>query len=136
MQKAVRDFIKEYNHEFKSTVILTSHYMDDVKELCKRAIIIDHGHKIFDGRLQDIIDKYARNKILSLTFDDEVSLEKLKTFGEVKSFEPPQATLLVPRKDAAKVAAEVISKLPIDDINIEEPPIEAIIREVFQNKNV
>lgn len=135
MQKAVRDFIKEYNKEFNSTVILTSHYMDDVKELCKRAIIIDKGHKIFDGRLQDIIDKYARNKILSLTFTGEVTKKQLEKFGQVKSLELPQATLLVPRKQATKLAADIITQLPIDDINIEEPPIEAIIREVFQSKN-
>ncbi len=109
--------------------------MDDVKELCKRAIIIDKGHKIFDGKLQDIIDKYARNKILSLTFDKDVKQQDLAKFGQVKSFELPKATILVPRKAATKVAADIIRQFPIDDINIEEPPIEAIIREVFQSKN-
>src|SRR5690606_23137137 len=105
------------------TIILTSHYMDDVKELCKRAIIIDHGKKIFDGLLQDIIDKYARNKILSITLTNEIDLEKLLQFGEVKSFEFPKATILVPRKNATKQAAKLIAELPVDDINIEEPPI-------------
>ena len=73
MQKTLRDFIKAYNKEFGATIILTSHYMDDVKELCERAIVIDHGKKVFDGKLQDIIDTYARNKILSLTFSKPIS---------------------------------------------------------------
>jgi ABC-2 type transport system ATP-binding protein len=134
MQKVLRDFIKEYNHEFKATVILTSHYMEDVKELCKRAIIIDHGHKIFDGRLQDIIDKYARNKILSLVVADTVTKSQLEKFGELKEFESPKATLLVPREKATAVAGKLLTSLSVHDINIEEPPIEAIIREVFQTK--
>lgn len=134
MQKVLRDFIKEYNQEFGATIILTSHYMDDVKELCKRAIIIDHGHKIFDGDLADIITEFARNKILSFILSKKVTREKLLQYGEVKSYEDPKATLLVPRKDAAKVAGKLIADLPIEDITIEEPPIEAIIREVFQNK--
>lgn len=134
MQKVLRDFIKSYNQEFKSTIILTSHYMDDVKELCKRAIIIDKGHKIFDGQLKDIIDKYARNKILSLVLSKKVALSELEKFGEVKDQEFPKVTLLVPRAKAAQVASHLLTSFPIEDLNIEEPPIEAIIREVFQTK--
>lgn len=138
MQKILRDFIKEYNKEFGATIILTSHYMDDVKELCERAIIVETGKKIFDGKLQDIIDKYARNKILSLVFSKEVSEKELKPYGEVKEFSQDgsayTATLLVPRKEATKQAGKLLNKLPVQDLNIEEPPIEAIIREVFSAK--
>lgn len=138
MQKTLRDFIKEYNRHFKATIILTSHYMDDVKELCKRAIIIESGQKIFDGQLQDIIDHYARNKILSLVFDHEVTTKQLKPFGIVKELTEDgsayTATLLVPRQRASQVAADLLNKLSVRDLTIEEPPIEAIIREVFGNK--
>ncbi len=132
MQKILRDFIRDYNQQFKATIILTSHYMGDVKELCKRAIIIDHGHKIFDGQLQDIINTYARNKIISVVLSKKVTKQELEKFGQVKSYKDPQATLLVPRKSAAQVAAQLIAQLPVEDVNIEEPPIEAIIREVFE----
>lgn len=139
MQKALRDFIKSYNQEFDATIILTSHYMDDVKELCDRAIIIEQGSIIFDGELKKIIDKYARHKILSLIFSTAVSQKKLSQFGEVKDFNQGtskySATLLVPRKKATYVASEILKQLPVEDLNIEEPPIEAIIREVFQSSN-
>lgn len=135
MQKILRDFIKQYNKEFGATIILTSHYMDDVKELCERAIIIEEGHKIFDGKLQNIIDRYARNKILSLVFSKEVKESDLKPYGEIKEFHQDgsayTATLLVPRKNAAAQAGKLLNSLPVEDLNIEEPPIEAIIREVF-----
>lgn len=131
MQKIMRDFVRDYNREFKSTIILTSHYMGDVKELCKRIIIIDHGKVMFDGQLQDVIDKYARNKILTVVFSQEVSREKLSQIGDVRAFEPPSARINVPRKEAAEKAAQLLHQFPVADINIEEPPIEAIIREVF-----
>ncbi len=138
MQKALRDFIRKYNAEFNATIILTSHYMDDVKELCDRAIIIEKGHKIFDGELQSIIDKYARDKILSLTFTKKVSREKLEQYGTIKEFEEDgssyTATLTVPRKEATKRASDILSELPVQDLNIEEPSIEAIIREVFSEE--
>lgn len=139
MQKTLRDFIKNYNKEFGATIILTSHYMDDVKELCKRAIIIDHGHKVFDGKLQDIIDKYAQNKILSLVFSKEVTKKELENFGTITEFNQDgsayTATIVVPRKTATQIAGKILSKLPVEDVNIEEPPIEAIIRDVFSTGN-
>ncbi|HLC95227.1 MAG TPA: ATP-binding cassette domain-containing protein, partial [Patescibacteria group bacterium] len=134
MQKVMRDFIRDYNKEFGATIILTSHYMDDVKELCKRVIIIDHGKKLFDGVLQNIIDKYAKNKILSVVLSKETIQSELEKIGAVKSYDYPQATILVPRKEASKRAAVLLEKFSVVDINIEEPPIEAIIRDVFQNK--
>ncbi|MFC1748279.1 ATP-binding cassette domain-containing protein [Pseudomonadota bacterium] len=134
MQKTMRDFIKEYNREFNSTIILTSHYMDDVKELCKRVIVIDHGQILFDGKLQDVIDKYARNKIIEAVFSKDVNLRKLAEFGDVREYEFPQARINVPRNQATIKAAELLKKFPVADLNILEPPIEAIIREVFTGK--
>ncbi len=138
MQKTLRDFIKAYNKEFGATIILTSHYMDDVKELCERAIVIDHGKKVFDGKLQDIIDTYARNKILSLTFSKPISKKELTEFGTLKEHSDANllytATLLVPRKKATAVASKLLAKFPVVDVTIEEPPIEAIIREVFSKQ--
>lgn len=134
MQKALRDFIKDYNKEFGATIILTSHYMDDVKEICKRAIVIDHGHKVFDGDLQKLIASYARNKILSLIFSENVPKKKLEQFGTVKNYDKLTATLIVARATATTTAAKILTSLPVQDLNIEEPPIEAIIREVFQTK--
>lgn len=135
MQKTMRDFIKEYNREFHSTIILTSHYMDDVKELCKRIIIIDHGKVYYDGLLSDVIDKYARNKILTVVFNQSVTKNELKTIGKVKELEANRAQILVPRKEAAQRSIQLFKEFKVDDINIEEPPIEAIIREVFTDQS-
>jgi ABC-2 type transport system ATP-binding protein len=134
MQKTMRDFIKNYNQKFNSTIILTSHYMDDVKELAKRVIIIDGGQILFDGKLQDIIDQYARNKILTVVFSKDVSARQLAEFSEVKEYAYPSAKLIVPREKAAQKASQLLAKFPVADLTIEEPPIEAIIRDAFTGK--
>ncbi len=133
MQKTMRDFIKSYNKEFSSTIILTSHYMDDVKQLCKRVIVIDHGQILFDGQLQKVIDKYARNKIITLVFNQKVTKSDLAKYAKVKNFNYPKAKVVVERDQAAKKASQILAKLPVADVVIEEPSIEAIIREVFTN---
>jgi ABC-2 type transport system ATP-binding protein len=107
--------------------------MEDVKQLCKRVVIIDHGKIYFDGLLQDVIDRFAQNKILTVVFEETVNRKELETIGEVKEFEGPLAKILVARKDTARKSIELLQKYKVDDINIEEPPIEAIIREVFLN---
>ena len=134
MQKVMRDFIKQYNRQFKSTIMLTSHYMGDVKELCRRVIIIDKGEILFDGKLQDVIDRFARNKILTIVFSKDIDQRKLAELGEVRHYQFPEARMTVRRDQAAEKAAELLEKFPVADLVIEEPPIDAIIREVFTGK--
>ena len=134
MQKNMRDFVKSYNKEFNSTIILTSHYMDDVKELCKRVIIVDQGQILFDGNLQDVINTYARNKIIKLVLSKKVTKKELSKYGDIREYEYPKVRLNVDRKKAPNIAGKMLQKLPVKDVNIEEPSIEAIIREVFTGK--
>jgi len=135
MQKKIRDFIKEYNQRHQATIILTSHYMGDVKELAKRVVIINKGKIIFDGQLEEIIKKFADHKLISAVFSKEVAKKDLKGLGKIKSFDPLKANILVKRKAASFAAAEMLQKLPVEDVNITEPPIEDIIRELFTGKD-
>jgi len=135
MQKKMRDFIKEYNRCYQSTIILTSHYMGDVKELCQRVIIIDKGKIVFDGQLEEIIKKYADHKVISVILAKEVDHKKLESLGELKEYSYPKVVIVVKREKTSIVAAQVLDKLPVVDLNIEEAAIEDIIRELFTGKN-
>jgi len=138
-QKKMRDFIKIYNQKYQATIILTSHYMDDVKELCKRIIIIDKGKVLFDGLLEDIVKKYADHKNLSVVLEKELTrkqIEHLESLGGIKEFNYPKLVLQVSRENSNKVAAKLLQSYPVADLNIEESPIEDIIREVFTGKDV
>lgn len=138
MQKKIRDFIKEYNQKYNATIILTSHYMGDVKELCDRVIIIDKGKIFFDGKLDEIIKKYADRKILEVVFSQPVVKKDFSTIraAKIKEFEPPRVVFSVKRKNANPVAAKLLEKFPVADLNILESSIEDIIREVFTGRDL
>lgn len=135
MQKKMRDFIKEYNRRYKATILLTSHYMEDVKELCRRVIIIDKGKLVFDGQLSEITQKYADHKLISVVLGKMVREEKLKLIGEIKKFNYPKVVYFVHRGKVSPTTAKILEELPVVDLNVEEPPIEDIIRELFTGKN-
>ena len=135
-QKNMRDFIKEFNQKFNATIVLTSHYMADVKELCKRVIIINEGKILYDGLLEDIVEKFAPYKIIKADFEQEVDKQKLIKFGEVKNFEKNHVEIQVSKKDVAKKAGQLLSAFAISDLTIEDPAIEDIIRQVFRKGDV
>ena len=118
MQRRIREFIREYNRRTQATVILTSHYMEDVKELCPRVIVIDHGKIAYDGALQKLVDTYVDHKMLNPVFSEEVNKNNLKKIGDILFFEPPQAKIRVKRQDVSKKAAELLSLFPVADLTI------------------
>ena len=136
MQQKMREFIREYNRRHKSTILLTSHYMEDVKELCKRVIIIDHGKIIYDGLLGDIVKKLATHKKITVIFESDVDPKQLDAIGEIKEYNFPKVVISVERGASNVAAAELLQKFPVADINIEEPDIQDIIRQVFKGKEL
>lgn len=136
-QKNIRDFIKKYNQQKKTTIILTSHYMDDIKELCERVIIINFGKIIYDGKLSTLISKYATDKVIIVSTHQEVPKESFAIFGAVEEYEGVRVRIRVPRNQVKEIASKIFtSDLPIDDILIDEMPIDDIIRGIFEAKSV
>lgn len=134
-QKNIREFIKKYNKEKKTTIILTSHYMDDIKELCERVIIINHGEVVYDGKLALLMEKYAPHKTISITTSISNSEEKLKLFGDVVTYEEFASTFKVLRSEAKYLAARLIeSDLGVEDILIHEVSIDDVVRHIFAQK--
>ena len=86
--------------------------------------------------LSEIVDKYADHKLLSVVFAKEFDPKKLDKIGKLKEFEFPKAVISVKREVAPVAAAELLRKFPVADLNVEEVPIEDIIREVFTGKDV
>jgi len=137
-QKSIRDFIKQYNEYEKTTIILTSHYMEDISRLCKRVIIIDLGKIIYDGPLDDLIKRYAPDKLLIVSFNARnVRREDVETYGEVLSIASDKAVLRIPRDQVKSSASKILSSnLPVDDILINEMEIDDVIRIIFSKKSV
>ncbi len=132
-QKKVREFLRDYNSRRKTTILLTSHYMADIQELCERVVIIDKGTIFFDGQLKDIVDRFADSKIISIAcaVSSNYSSESLAKYGEVIQQTPGHVQLKVKRDRVIAVCKALLDELPISDIDIQEVPIEDIIRQLF-----
>ena len=130
-QKRVREFLRQINREFNTTVILTSHNMEDVQAVCDRIIMIDHGHKVYDGEITKLISTYAKEKYLSLDFEDDVPKGELEKYGRVVEYEGWKAVIAVPRATHAKRAAEILTRFEVDNLDIQEIKLEDIILKHF-----
>ena len=131
MQVAMRDFIRRYNEEHGATLILTSHYMDDVAALCPRVIVIDKGALSFDGRLEDLVKRVRPEKRLTLRFSTPVPREQVAELGTVIKHEPNEAVLLVAQASMNAAVAKALATMPVQDLNVENPPLEEVMSELF-----
>ncbi|MDP1823067.1 MAG: ATP-binding cassette domain-containing protein [Archangium sp.] len=131
MQVAMRDFIRRYNEEHGATLILTSHYMDDVAALCPRVIVIDKGALSFDGKLEDLVKRVRPEKRLTLRFSAPVPRETVAELGTVVKYEGVEAVLLVPQSAMNAAVAKALATLPVQDLNVENPPLEEVMSELF-----
>ncbi len=132
-QKVVREFLKHHNATQKTTILLTSHYMEDIEALCQRVIIIDHGKISFDGKLSEVVDRFADFKLISIECDgaDGCTDESLGKYGELVEKTPGSIKLKVKRDRVIPVCKALLDELPVRDIDIEEVPIEDVIRQIF-----
>ncbi len=130
-QEAIRGFLAAYRERHGATVLLTSHYMQDVTALASRVLIINRGRLLYDGGLDALVARIARTKRIELVLGDGATAEALAAFGELKSFRFPNAVLEVPREEAAATSARLLAALPVADLSIEDLPIEDVIRRAF-----
>ncbi len=133
-QKNIREFLKKYNKEKKTTIILTSHYMEDVEALCERVVIVNHGTLLYDGGLKDLVETYVNEKILEVTFTEPVSKTVLENYGTIREYSPERVVISVPKSQTKTQAVKILSELPVDDILINEVPIDDVIRKIFSEK--
>lgn len=131
VQKKVRAFISDYRRRHRATIILTSHYLGDVKELAQRVIVIDHGTIVFDGQTQALINRHATDKRIILTLAQPVPDAALARFGTIVANEPARAVISVPREHTSRRAAQLLAAVTADDIAIEEPTLEEVVQQLF-----
>jgi ABC-2 type transport system ATP-binding protein len=129
MQRRIRSFFAEYNQRFGATILLTSHYMNDVEALCRRVIVIHEGRLLFDGDLASLVQRFTSHKTIVVQL--ETCPDNLEAYGEVVSCEDGLATLRVPKGETPRVTARLLADLPVIDLTVEDPPIEEVIERVF-----
>ena len=134
-QHNIQKFLKFYQQEQGITILLTSHYMKDIAALCRRVVVIAEGKIKYDGSLGGIIDKFSGAKIISLLFaGEEPSVPSdLSRYGEVLEVVPPRAKLRVARGQVASVLSGILAQHTIEDVSVEEVPLEEVIANVFSS---
>jgi ABC-2 type transport system ATP-binding protein len=135
MQATMRSFIRRYNEQTGATLLLTSHYMDDVAALCPRVIVIDKGTLSYDGRLDALVRRMRPEKRVVLRLDRPASAQALEGLGKVVSSEPAQVVLQIPQEAVSLTVARALATLSVRDLTVEDPPLEEVMNELFsQNR--
>ena len=130
-QHKIQEFLRSYQQERNNTIILTSHYMKDIAALCKRVVIIANGEIYHDGSLEEIVDKFSGEKIVTLQVAEDQSLDRLTSLSNVIEVEAPRIKFRVDRNDVAKTLSEILSTHDVADIVVEDPPLEEVIAAAF-----
>jgi ABC-2 type transport system ATP-binding protein len=131
MQATVREFVKRYNERYGATLVLTSHYMEDVAQLCPRVIVIDKGKLVYDGALDDLITRIRPDKRVIFRFSRPVDAADLAGLGRVVRHDAGQSVLDVHKDEVNAVVARALARLPVSDLTVESPPLEEVMGELF-----
>lgn len=132
-QKKVREFLKKYNKESKTTIILTSHYMKDIEDLCERTILINKGRIVYDGSLKGMSNSISQKKVVKVEFENNIDLERVSNLGEVLDFDGKLLTLSIQKEDTKEVSLKLLNELEVSDISIEDVPIEESVAKFFND---
>jgi len=131
MQVVIRDFIKSYNERTGATLILTSHYMDDVAALCPRVVVIDRGLLSYDGALDELVRRIRPEKRLVLRLDGPVDRAALEAVGRVVSTDAAGVVLQVAQDAVNPAVSRALATLPVHDLTVENAPLEEVMSELF-----
>ena len=128
MQRRIRSFLADYNERHGASIMLTSHYMADIEALCERVIVIHQGRLLFDGALQELSERFSASKTLVVTLDEPADLS---AYGEVVDASQTRVSLRVARTETAAVTGRILAEQPVNDLTVEDPPIDDVIESVF-----
>ena len=133
-QQKIRGFLRYYNEQQKTTIILTSHYMRDIEELCQRAVIISQGQVVYDDTLSKINQLMGDKKVLTLKFSEDISAQQLAPFGKVRECKCREGILELPKEGIRTTMADILSRLPVEDFTVTEVPLEESIALIFRKE--
>ena len=128
--KQIRGFLKDINETKGTTILLTSHYMEDIKTLCRRSVVINQGKKIYDGGTEELFEQYQRHKKITLTFQKATKLPELDGETLIVSETPYKKVLKVPKERTSQLLWYFMEYSP-SDISVEEEEIGTIVERIY-----
>ena len=128
--RQIRAFLQKVNKERGTSILLTSHYMEDIKALCRRSVVINHGKKIYDGNTDALFEKYQKNKKICAVFSQPLTGISLPEAVEIIEHTPYKLTLQTPKESAGELLAMLMQHGPAD-ISVEEEEIGAVVERIY-----
>ena len=135
-QKKIREFLKICNEQWKTTVIITSHYMADIEALCDRTVIINQGQLVYDGKLGEVNQLLGKRKLLTVKTSATVETGQWEAYAPVREASDAGAVLEVPQEKVQEVLTAILSGLPVEDFTVTEIPIEESIAWFYRKEVV
>jgi len=133
MQATVRQFIRRYNESTGATVILTSHYMQDVDALCPRVIVIDRGRLRYDGSLEALVAREDPDKLIGLRLARPVEDAVIDALGlDVVERSPARISVRCKPAQVTQTLGALLAALPVADLEVEDPPLETTMAALFR----
>jgi ABC-2 type transport system ATP-binding protein len=127
----LRDFLRTLNAERGTTLLLTTHDLQDIEALCRRVIVIDHGTSVYDGTLAGLHQQGGSTRTLVVDLVDEASAIEVPG-ATTRRVEGPRQWLSFPADvSAAPIVAAVVAAYDVADLSVQEPDIEDVIRELY-----
>ena len=135
----IREFLQKINRDFETTIILTTHDLKEIEELCKRLIIIDHGKILYDGNLNGLRNRYTLDRCVIFELIENLEfaeLEKRLNFNgsvTIKKLDQLRVEVKFNREslNPAEIIQKVVNEVQVHDISIEEPSIEEIVSRIY-----
>lgn len=131
-QEIIRHFIRDYQRQYKATIILTSHNLEDVKRLAKRLMIIDRGKILYDGSLKTILQEYSKEKKIRVYLEKPVDPALINAIGRPIAYEFPKVVFIIKKEDLPEKIKLITKTLPFTDLTVEDEKIERIIKNFFK----
>lgn len=131
-QRQIRSFLKEVNRERGTTIILTSHYMEDIKSLCSRCVVINGGSKVYDGALGTLFERYQTNKLIRVTFDQATDYIPPHPV-QILERNPHRLAFMAHKRDVRAILKGIMGQCEINDIAIEEEDIGNVVERIYAN---
>lgn len=129
-QKQIRHFLKEVNETKGTTVLLTSHYMEDIKSLCRRCVVVNGGTKLYDGDTRTLFDQFQTHKKITVAFAEETDVACTEHM-EILQRQPFSLAFMVRKEMAQSVLKDLITRYSIRDITIEEEDIGNVVERIY-----
>jgi len=131
-QNTIRKYLSEYNKKTGATILLTSHYTKDIEELCERTIIINHGKKVYDGKVTGLKKLEKDVKIINLTFSEIFPEDHFASFGKILSAEDNHVKIELENEKIDEIIPKILAGHNVVDFTVEDLPLEKSLESIFQ----